>query len=101
MACRRQKGAAQLINEVRKRNFANGNDPDPVTEANLDVYRMADEWQIEFLGEGRRRTDLIRLGLYTTESWWAHKPTDDTKKRFRCPLRLWPEIPLLKQNPGY
>ena len=96
-----KKGAAQLINKVRKRNFANGNDPDPVTETNLDVYRMADEWQIEFLGEGRRRTDLIRLGLYTTESWWAHKPTDDTKKRFPLPSEAMAGNPLLKQNPGY
>ena len=96
-----KEGAAKLINEVRKRNFEGGNDPDPVTASNLDVYRMADEWQTEFLGEGRRRTDLIRLGLYTTESWWAHKPTDDTKKRFPLPSEAMAGNPLLKQNPGY
>lgn len=33
-------GAATLINTVRKRYFENGNDPDPVTAANLDKYRM-------------------------------------------------------------
>jgi hypothetical protein len=43
-------GASQLINMVRKRNFT-GNDSDPVTVANLDKYRMLDEWVIEFLGE--------------------------------------------------
>ncbi len=96
-----KKGAAELINEVRKRNFANGIDPDPVTEANLDIYRLADEYMIEFLGEGHRRTDLIRFGLYTTESWWDHTPTDDTKKVFCIPLEAIQGNPLLQQNPGY
>ena len=87
MACRRQKAPLSSSTKCANATSPTANDPDPVTEANLDVYRMADEWQIEFLGEGRRRTDLIRLGLYTTESWWAHKPTDDdTKKRFPLPL---------------
>ena len=53
-----KSGAATLINKVRKRNFPNGVDPDPVPD-NFDIYRMADEWLIEFLGEGYRRTDLI------------------------------------------
>ena len=92
---------AELINEVRKRNFANGIDPDPVTEANLDIYRLADEYMIEFLGEGHRRTDLIRFGLFTTESWWDHTPTDDTKKVFCIPLEAIQGNPLLQQNPGY
>jgi SusD family. len=41
-------GAAKLINEVRKRYFEGGVDPDPVTAANLDKYRMLDEWLEEF-----------------------------------------------------
>lgn len=93
--------AAQLINTVRKRNFTNGVDPDPVPD-NFDVYRLADEWMVEFLGEGRRRTDLIRLGLFTTENWWTHKATnDDYKKRFPIPSIDIQANPLLKQNPGY
>jgi SusD family. len=55
-------GAAELINTVRKRYFANGNDPDPVTGSKLDKYRMLDEWQLEFLAEGRRRTRFSTLG---------------------------------------
>ena len=52
-----KKTAAGLINQVRGRNFEGGADPNPVTADNLDEYRMLDEWMIEFLGEGRRRTD--------------------------------------------
>lgn len=93
--------AAQLINTVRKRNFTNGVDPDPVPD-NFDVYRLADEWMVEFLGEGRRRTDLIRLGLFTTENWWTHKATnEDYKKRFPIPSIDIQANPLLEQNPGY
>lgn len=94
------QGAADLFNKVRKRNFE-GADPDPVTASNLDVYRVADEWQIEFLGEGRRRTDLIRLGLFTTGTWWTHEATDQTKNRFPLPSSAMAGNPLLKQNPGY
>lgn len=72
-----KKEAAELINQVRARNFENRNDPDPVTVDNLDEYRMLDEWMIEFLGEGRRRTDLIRWGAFTSESWWDHTPSND------------------------
>lgn len=96
--------AAKLINEVRKRNFPNRIDPDPVTETNLDEYRMLDEWMLEFLGEagGRRRTDLIRWGKYVTESWWDHAPTNDpNRNRFPIPTLAISANNLLKQNPGY
>ena len=66
-----KKTAAGLINQVRGRNFEGGADPNPVTADNLDEYRMLDEWMIEFLGEGRRRTDLIRWDKFVTESWWV------------------------------
>jgi len=97
-----KKGAADLINEVRKRNFEGGNDPNPVTASNLDMYRMADEWMIEFLGEGRRRTDLIRMGFYVTEKWWDHEPSND-KNMIRFPIgdSVLGANALLKQNPGY
>ncbi len=44
-----KKEAANLFNEVRKRNFENKADPDPVTETNIDKYRILDEWMVEFL----------------------------------------------------
>ncbi len=96
-------GAAALINEVRKRYFPDG-DPDPVTDSNLDEWRMLDEWMIEFIGEGRRRTDLIRWDKYTTESWWDH-PADGPAKvhfnRFPIPEQAMGSNNLIEQNPGY
>lgn len=94
--------AATLINEVRKRNFENDIDPDPVTSANLDKYRMLDEWQLEFLGEQRRRTDLIRWDAFTTEDWWDHKATNNKNlNRFPVPTQAISGNNLLEQNPGY
>lgn len=95
-------GAATLINAVRQRAFEGGNDPNPATAGNLDFYRMADEWGIEFLGEGRRRTDLIRLGFFTTESWWDHEPSNSEHlKRFPVPTPALSGSSALEQNPGY
>lgn len=79
--------AAKLINTVRRRAFAGYADPDPVTAANLDKWRMLDEWGVEFLGEGRRRTDLIRWDVFTTEAWWDHNPSDESRKVFPVPAR--------------
>ncbi|WP_080905994.1 RagB/SusD family nutrient uptake outer membrane protein [Parabacteroides sp. Marseille-P3160] len=95
-------GAAALINTVRKRYFTNGADPDPVTAANLDKYRMLDEWQLEFLAEGRRRTDLVRWDAYVTEDWWDHKATNDKNlNRFPVHYSIIGANNLLEQNPGY
>ena len=94
--------AAELINAVRQRAFEGGNDPNPATAENLDLYRMADEWGIEFLGEGRRRTDLIRLGFFTTEEWWDHQPSNSEHlKRFPVPTEALSASNVLEQNPGY
>lgn len=96
------QGAALLINEVRKRYFANNIDPNPVTATNLDKYRMLDEWQQEFLAEGRRRTDLIRWDAYVTEDWWDHKATNNKNlNRFPIHYSIIGANNLLKQNPGY
>ena len=96
-------GAASLINEVRKRYFPDG-DPNPVTDTNLDEWRMLDEWMVEFIGEGRRRTDLVRWDKYTTESWWDH-PADGPSKshfnRFPIPEQAMNSNNLLEQSPGY
>lgn len=95
------QGAADLINTVRKRYFE-GADPDPVTSANLDKYRMLDEWQLEFLAEGRRRTDLVRWDAYVTEDWWDHKATNNRNlNRFPIHYSIIGANNLLEQNPGY
>jgi hypothetical protein len=98
--------AASLINTVRSRYFgktvpSNGPDPNPVP-ADFDKYRLADEWLIEFIGEGRRRTDLVRWNMYTTESWWDH-PADNADYKNRLPLSRTVLTSNLKleQNPGY
>ena len=97
-----KKEAANLFNEVRKRNFENEVDPDPVTETNIDKYRILDEWMVEFLGEQRRRTDLRRWGLYTTGTWWDHKATnDDHYELFPIPEKSISVSNVLRQNPGY
>lgn len=97
-----KKTAAGLINQVRGRNFEGGADPNPMTADNLDEYRMLDEWMIEFLGEGRRRTDLIRWDKFVTESWWDHTPLNDKNKNlFPIPNSAISANNLIEQNPGY
>ena len=94
--------ACDLINEVRERNFPDRLDPDPVTPENLDKYRFLDEWLVEFLGEKRRRTDLIRWGAYVHEDWWDHKAShEEYKNRFPISDQAISSNNLLKQNPGY
>jgi hypothetical protein len=94
-------GAAELINLVRARYFDEP-DPNPVTAENLDEWRMLDEWMIEFLGEGRRRTDLVRWDKYTTEAWWD-KPADNKPhhNRYPIPQQAMNSNNLVVQNPGY
>lgn len=95
--------AASLINTVRARYFT-GADPDPVTDSNLNEWRMLDEWMMEFIGEGRRRTDLIRWNKYTTESWWDHSADGSSKEhfnRFPLPEEAMSSNNLIEQNPGY
>ncbi|AIM37657.1 glycan metabolism protein RagB [Sphingobacterium sp. ML3W] len=94
--------AAALYNEVRKRNFKDTTDPNPLTSTNLDKYRILDEWSIEFLGEGRRRTDLIRWKAFTTENWWDHNASNANHlNRFPVPNSAISGNNSLEQNPGY
>ena len=94
--------AANLINKIRARYFVGGNDPNPVTAANLDKWRMLDEWMIEFLCEGRRRIDLIRWDCYIQEDWWDHKATNDTHLlHYPIHYSITGANNKLVQNPGY
>ena len=106
--CKMREGqtgeAAKLINRVRSRYFADGKDPNPVTAANLDKWRMLDEWLIEFLGECRRRTDLIRWNEFIEGEWWDHTPDGSInkhKKLFPIADYILDASDIIDQNPGY
>lgn len=97
--------AADLINTVRARNFE-GEDPQKLTGADLQgedgKYRLADEWLVEFLCEKRRRTDLIRWGMYVHENWWDHEAShNENWNRFPISDKSISANNLLEQNPGY
>lgn len=89
--------AATLLNSVRKRNFADADwaslayTADQITEQEL-----LDEWGREFLGERRRRTDLIRFNKFTEGTWWDKQPTPANKKFFPIPNKALNTNPLLK-----
>ena len=95
-------GAAKLLDNVRARNFppsewakhSYSNDLSKLTN-----QEFIDEWGREFLGEHRRRTDLIRWGRFG-DAWWD-KPVDKTDKDyevFPIPSRILNSNPLLKQT---
>ncbi|HTI91122.1 MAG TPA: RagB/SusD family nutrient uptake outer membrane protein [Puia sp.] len=96
-------GAAKLMNAVRTRNFPAGSpslyNPDG---SQLTDQEMLDEWGREFLGEGRRRTDMIRWGVFNTGTWWDKTPDpDDHTNIFPLGQNTLNLSPQLKQNPGY
>ena len=117
--------AAQIVTDVRKRNFAAAPDKATVTGAQLqgetayrygradnvstttsDVSvikfgRMLDELGWEFSQEGRRRQDMIRFGAFTTMDWFSHNASDATKNLFPIPNAQLLTNSKLKQNPGY
>jgi hypothetical protein len=118
--------AAELVTQVRKRNFKTAPEKAAVTSAQLlegSVYdygrrdnlvphtseggadveygRMLDELGWEFNQEGRRRQDMIRFGVYTTKSWFSHSPNGEHRSILPIPRTEIEKNPNLKQNPGY
>ncbi|WP_339070944.1 RagB/SusD family nutrient uptake outer membrane protein [Chitinophaga sp. 212800008-4] len=96
-------GAAVLLNAVRVRNYPAGSEslykPDG---SQLTDQEMLDEWGREFLVEARRRTDLIRWGVFNSGTWWDKKPdADDHTAIFPLGQNVLNASPGLKQNPGY
>ena len=95
--------AAKAINDLRKRA---GNPDQPNVYSLQDIL---DEWGREFYYEGRRRTDLIRFGQYTTGYTWQWKggvhdgrSISDNLKIFAIPADdIFNGNGLIKQNPGY
>ncbi|XHR95529.1 RagB/SusD family nutrient uptake outer membrane protein [Mucilaginibacter sp. UC70_90] len=96
-------GAAILLNAVRQRYYPSGSASLYNASGNtLNDQEMIDEWGREFLGEGRRRTDMVRWGVFNTGSWWDKKPDADTHSQiFPIGQDVLNINPQLKQNPGY
>jgi hypothetical protein len=96
-------GAAGYLNQVRRRNYPNGSSslytPDG---SQLSDQEMLDEWGREFIGENRRRTDLIRWGVFNTGTWWDKKADGDKHTEiFPIGRDIMNVNPQFKQNPGY
>ena len=96
-------GAAVLLNTVRARNYPPGSpslyNPDG---SQLTDQEMLDEWGREFLVESRRRTDLVRWGMFSTGTWWDKKPdADNHTDIFPIGQNVLNVSTQLKQNPGY
>ncbi|MDM1293668.1 RagB/SusD family nutrient uptake outer membrane protein [Sphingobacterium sp. N143] len=95
--------AVDLINASRKRAFKDADwNANKYTTATLTLNELLAERGREFIFEGKRRTDLIRFGKYTTATWWDHKPSNDKNKEiYAVPMDQLAINPNLKQNPGY
>jgi hypothetical protein len=97
-------GAATLLNDVRKRDYPGGSASLYKADGSqLTDQEMLDEWGREFLVEGRRRTDLIRWGVFNSGTWWDKKPdADNHTEIFPIGVNvLNASAGSLKQNPGY
>lgn len=98
--------AGSLLNSVRKRYYPQEKWDDylyaPDGKVSLTEQELLDEWGREFLGEGRRRIDLIRFGRFNTGSWWDKSPDgDDHTKIYPIPRKSLDTNHKLKQNPSY
>ncbi len=95
--------AVELINESKSRYFTEEDWPTEMyTAASLTLDELLAERGREFIFEGKRRTDLIRFGKFTTGSWWDKIPdSDDHVTIYPIPYRQVQTNPNLEQNPGY
>jgi hypothetical protein len=117
--------AAALVTQVRQRNFKSNPDKATVTGADLlkgssydyglrnhitstteggaDIQygRFLDELGWEFNQEARRRSDMIRFGMFTKKSWLSHSPNGDYRALYPIPRTEIAKNSNLKQNPGY
>ncbi|WP_019208351.1 RagB/SusD family nutrient uptake outer membrane protein [Phocaeicola abscessus] len=101
--------AAALLDAVRKRNFPESdwvNQSYAQHSERLTDIEFIKEWGREFIGERRRRTDLVRWGMFG-KAWWAKQDDanlTDGKERtyFPIPQRQLNANPELKQTtPGW
>lgn len=100
---RQDKDATTDINELRSRANCTRK-VETVTEQEL-----IDEWSREFYMEGRRRSDLIRFGMFTTDKYvWDWKggtmngtPVASHYNVFPIPVSDLNNNPNMSQNPNY
>ncbi|TRZ43514.1 RagB/SusD family nutrient uptake outer membrane protein [Robertkochia solimangrovi] len=118
--------AAELVSTVRERSFDNPADAvvtaeelsgdttvaygtlaedgsiDEAGDQSPVAYgRFLDELGWEFAAEAKRRTDLIRFGVYQTKNWYNHTPKGDYTTLFPIGLEELNTNSNLQQNPGY
>ena len=93
-----QQGSAYqygvAVNDVIQPGAGNGG-------SDIQYGRFLDELGWEFAMEGRRRSDMIRFGVFTTKSWLSHKPNGDFRTLFPIPQDELDKNNNLKQNTGY
>lgn len=119
------EGAATLVTQVRQRAFKSNpskavvtgaqllqgstydyglrNHLTSTTEGGADIQygRFLDELAWEFNQEARRRTDMIRFGMFTKKSWLSHSPNGGYRALYPIPKTEIDKNPNLKQNSGY
>ena len=95
--------AVSLINACRQRAFTPADwNAATYTTSSLTLDELLAERGREFIFEGKRRTDLIRFGKFTTVSWWDHTPSSNNNVKISpIPTRQITANPNLVQNPGY
>lgn len=90
-----------LLNEVRKRSFADYRGSKVLLASQLDDDRFLKEYGWEFCQEGDRRQELIRFGKFTTYTWMNHTSSQPFRVLFPIPYEEMMANPNLIQNPGY
>jgi len=99
--------AATKINELRERGFGNSSGNIDTSDLSLDF--ILDERSKELYWEGQRRTDLVRYGYFTSNSYlWPFKGNepsgigvDSYRNLFPLPSNVISVNPNLTQNEGY
>ncbi|MDR1719043.1 MAG: RagB/SusD family nutrient uptake outer membrane protein [Dysgonamonadaceae bacterium] len=94
-----EAGYSQWVNQVKKRNFNEG-DFVPYTDATLDLDELLCDRGREFIGESLRRRDLIRYGYFNLP-WWDKDASSPLKKIFPIPPKALFSNTKLVQNEGY